>query len=690
MKSIFPRAALLGMAGALAAAPLAAQETPPAPMASRPLAFPAFRETRLPNGMGLIVVENRSHPVANLYLVLRSGAASVSAAQAGTAELLAETLTKGTTTRSARQIAEAIEGTGGSLNAFSSNDNVGVAATVLSEHLPLAMELVSEVVQRPSFPEDEVQTAKQRALSTLQSQLGQPAAIATRRLLREVYGTHPYGITRTPATVTGLGPAQLREFHARAFKPANAILVVAGDVRAAQVEEMARRHFGAWTGSAPAAPAFAPLPARSRTGITLIHRPGSVQSSLRVGFPGIRPDNADYYPLLVLDKLLGGGADARLFQILREQKGWTYGAYTSVTRPVDMGYIAASAEVRTAVTDSAMSELLRQLKRVRDEPVTQVELEAAKGFLVGSFPGSVETPAQVASQVATTRLLGLPIDALLRYRERVGAVTVADVQRVARKYVTPDQAAVVVVGDAAKVLPQLEAIAPVTLLDLQGNPLGRGSLEVRASSERHDMSRLRPATLTYRVMAGGNPVATQTTVLAREGAGWTRTATVKAGPMTQTLTTRWGADFAPVSYSEKVEGPVSGEASAQLTAGRIKGQSKLPPQMGGEKTFDAEAVAGSVFDGTDEAILMVADLAPGKTITLPVFTTSSGAVGNHSYKVVAAEQVTTPAGAFPAFKLEVTGKQQPMTVWVRQEAPHIPLRYEVTGAPVVVELQEMK
>jgi hypothetical protein len=350
----------------------------------------------------------------------------------------------------------------------------------------------------------------------------------------------------------------------------------------------------------------------------------------------------------------------------------------------------AAADVRTEVTDSALAELVSQLRRVRDEPVPAAELEAAKSYLVGSFPVGIETAAQVAVQVATTRVLGLPIEDLLQYNPRVAAVTAADVQRVARRYVHPDQATIVVVGDAAKILPGLERIAPVTLVDLEGKPLERSALEVRASTERFDYARVAPATLAYQVSFQGNAVGSQTVVLAKEGEGWTRSNDVQFGPLRQQSVTRFGAGFAPVSLTESVSGPATGTASVALTGGRFKGEAKLPPQMGGEKTFDVAAVPGSVLEGMDEVMLGVAELAAGKTITIPQFNTGTGSVAAVTFKVTGVETVTVPAGTFPAYRVEVTGKQQPLVMWLRQAAPHVPVKYEITGQPVVVQLQSIR
>lgn len=690
-------ASALGFGAVLLASGADAQtpqrQSPPAALPTRALNFPAFREIRLPNGMGLVVVENHAHPVADMYLLVRGGSSANAPGKAGTAGLVGGTLTRGTSTRTAEQIAETIEASGGRLNGFGGNDFVGVSASVLADQLPLAFQLVSDVALRPSFPDSEVQTIRQQTESSLRVALGQPGSIASRRLTQELYGNHPYGVLETPETVGALTAADLKEFHRRTFVPGNALLVVAGDVNVAQVEQLARQHFGSWSGSTPARMQAPALTARERTGVTLVHRPGSVQSAIRVGFPGIRPNNPDYYPLVVMNHILGGGSEGRLFRVLREQKGWTYGAYSSLSRPVDTGVLTASTDVRTEVTDSALVELVAQMRSLREEPVSARDLQDTKGYLVGSFPLQIETPQQVASQVATTRLLGLPMDALLRYRERISAVTAADVQRVARKYLTTDRAAIVVVGDAPKVMAAVQRVAPLKLVSVEGQPIDPASLEVRASTERFDSSRLRPGTQIYQVSVQGNPVGAQTVTLARDGSNWLYTAAVQIGPVRQNRTTRWTSDFAPISVTDKAEGQVTGEGTAQMTAGRVRGTTNFPTQPGQpgqQRSIDVAGIAGMAFEGQDDAMLAVADLAVGKTVTIPVFKVATGTVGSHSYRVTGVESVTVPAGTFPAFRVEMTGGQIPMTIWYRQEGPHIPLKYEFQGVPVMITLQSMQ
>ena len=692
IKTMMTRRAALAVAALAIAAPAAAQrQDPPAPLPARPLQFPAFRETTLPNGLRLIVVENHAHPVASVNLLVASGSASVPAERVGLAGLFAELLPKGTATRSGSELSGAIERTGGSIGAGSAEDYINVYASVLSEHLPLAMELVADVALNPSFPEDEVTSARDRALSQLQQWMADPGYLANRRFTERLYGTHPYGRYRTPQTLASLDRAAMVAFHRAHFAPGNAMLVVAGDVDAARVEEMARSRFGGWQRrDVRERPAFAGLPAPATTRILLVHRPGAVQSSVRAGRHTIRAADADYPALLVLHKILGGGTDSRLFSILREQKGWTYGAWTDVDRPTDLGRLMAGMDVRSEVTDSAVAEMLTQLRRIAVEPVTAQELESAKGYLVGSFPIGIQTANDVASQVALTRLKGLPIEDLLQRRERISAVSVDDVRRVAARYLRPDSLVVTVVGDAARVLAGLERIAPVELMDAEGRPMDRSALEVRASAESFDATRLRPYTAEYEILAQGNPFGRATNTLAREGDGWKFTMVGGFGPVQQTIAAVWGPRWEPRTYGETYAGAFEGRADVRVENGRFTGNMVMPPQAGGAKTFDAEAIAGAAWSQMDEAMLSTAALAEGKTIVIPVFNTSTGAVGPVTFTVGATESVTVPAGTFQAHRVQSEDGSASLVLWLRAESPHIVLKQEVVGQPIVVQLKSIQ
>ncbi|CAN5170543.1 hypothetical protein BH23GEM4_BH23GEM4_16480 [soil metagenome] len=673
-----------------AAAP--AKQPPPEALPLKPVSFPQFTERTLPNGMRLIVLEKHDLPVANVNLYIQSGESADPVEKIGLAEMTADLLTKGTRTRSAQQIAETIEGVGGNLSATSGLDYTTVSATALTDQLPLLFDLVSDVALRPTFPQDELEAQRKRTLTGLQLELGQPGAIAQRRFLQEIYGPgNPYGFSSIPATVEAITRADLVRFHDRNFKADNALLVVSGDVTPAQVEALASNAFGAWQGGFGSDIQVPEPPASGPARVTLVHRPGSVQSNILVGNVGITPDNPDYFPLQVMNKIVGGGTDARLFLILREEKGWTYGAYSQLSRPKEVGYYAASAEVRTEVTDSALVELMNQLRRIRDEPVSAEELANAKSYLIGSFPLRIQPAGQIAGQVAQTELLGLPIEDLTEYRERIDAVTIEDVQRVARQYVRPDQAEIVVVGDAARIADGLKQVAPVAIFDVEGNPVEAGALQVQAASETFSAAALKPMELTYQVLVQGNPFGTATNKLAQADGGWVGTASLQLGPVSQQREVRFTSDLTPISSTATIsQGPQQMSADLTFESGTVSGTAKLPEEMGGDKTFSENVPQGTIFAGMDEYAIAVADLAPGKTITIPVFNFQSGSVANATFNVAAAESVTVPAGTYQAYKIAFSQGEQSGTLWVRQEAPHITVKQELATQPVAIVLESMQ
>jgi zinc protease len=666
--------------------------TPPAPLPARPIQFPAFSETALPGGMRLIVVRNHSLPLARLDLYLAGGSVHDPAGRAGLAELTASLLDKGTATRSALEIAETIEGVGGTLSASAGTDFATVSSSVLSDHLPLAFQLVSDVVTAAAFPEEELETMRRRQLTGLQASMGQPGFIAARAFARIVHGAaHPYGAAQTPESVRAITREEIAAFHRARYVPGNALLVVSGDVTPEQARALAERHFGGWSGAGAAA-ALPPAPAApGALRIHLVHRPGSVQSNILAGHPGLTPENPDYYAVQVLNMVLGASGNSRLERILRGERGWTYSARSLFSRPAGTGVFQANTEVRTAVTDSAVAGLLAELRHIRDEAPTAAEVEAAKAFLTASFPGRLETPVQVASQLATTRLLGLPAEHLTGYPERIRAVTVADLQRVAREYLHPDRAAVVVVGDARQVLPGLEAIAPVSLYDVEGSPLERAALEVRAAAERFSAAGLQPVVLALGVVFQGSEVGSTTLTLARDGEVWVAAQEAQVGPTVQRSETRFTGEFAPLSMLQSVQaGPVQGEVELRVEEGRIRGHAKLPPQAGGEREVDEALVAGTIFTGMETWLLAAAALAPGREIIVPLFDPTGGAVTSVTFRVAAEEEVTVPAGTFAAYRVEMSGGPQPATLWLRRDAPHLLLRQELAGQPVTIELRTMR
>ena len=354
----------------------------------------------MPNGVRLLVVTSRKQPVVSVSLNFAAGSSFDPAGKEGLASMAAGLLTKGAGKRSAEEVAEAIEGAGGTLSAGAGADFVSIGATVLTTSLPLAFELIGDAVARPTFPASEIELLRTQSLSGLQVQLTQPDAIADRIFRRTVYGAHPYSRSELPASLKAITRADLVAFHRTRIRPGGALLVVAGDATLAEVRRLAIRAFQGWTGAPVPATAFRTPPARMSTEIILVHRPGSVQSNLVVGNLTYLATDPRTYAATVANQVLGGGASSRLFMSLREQKSWTYGAYSGYTRRKGIGFFSATTEVRTEVTDSALRELLSQLTRIGAETVPLEELDASKGAITGSYPLSIESADQVAAAVA--------------------------------------------------------------------------------------------------------------------------------------------------------------------------------------------------------------------------------------------------------------------------------------------------
>lgn len=671
------------------------KEAPPAPLPERPVEFPDYHERTLRNGVRIIVVENHEMPVVSVNLAITAGAKHDPAGKAGTASMLAELLNKGTKTRTAEQIAESIDFVGGSLGASAGDDWISVSATVLTEFLDTALVLLSDVVRNPTFPEEELETERTRALSALQANFGSPGFIAARRFMAEIYGDHPYGASETPESLRAITRDDLVAFHRTHFRPGNALVVVAGDVRPDDVVRRIERHFGDWSGRTPAKASLPTPPERSAREIVFVHKPGTVQAVIRFGHLMPPATHRDWIALDVATQILGGGTTGWFFQTLRQEKGYTYGAYVGTAQKIEPGYFQASAEVRNEVADSALEEFFRLISRLRDEPVPAADLETARNYMTGSFPLTIETPQQVAGQIASTRLLGLPNDYLARYRDRVAAVTAADVQRVAREHIRPDRAVVVVVGDATQILDKVEKFGPVRIVDPDGNPLDRSALAVTGADIALDGSAIEPATLVYDVKFQGNAVAQSTTTITREeidGVAAVRSTTEMSGmgAATKEEVAFEAATLRPLfSTMEQQVGPQTVRIELRLEGDKVVGSMQMPgaPEP---SEISIDAVSGTLLPGMEVFAVMVTDLATTKQFRIPAVNPQTRTIVPLEFKVVGESKVTVGAGEFDVYEVEVSGGPMPIRLLVRKDGPHIAVKQEVAGQPVSVELKEIR
>lgn len=461
-------------AGAWGIRPVGAQERPPTPSQTPRIDFPAVQERTLGNGLGVMVLESPAHPYVRLTMILRSGPSSDPVGKAGVAAMTADLLAQGTEGRTEAEIAEAIDFIGGAFGTSMRPDWTAVSVSALAESLPVAFTILADVVREPAFDPASVDASKSRLAQAAQLGASDPLQLAQRWLLRTLYPGHPYGVGfATAASYAGLSLDDVRRFHDEHYVASNAILVVTGSVSADDVFASAEATFGSWARGASPRPAYREPSAPSGRRVTVVHAPGQTQSYVMLG--QLLPNAGDpaWADLEVGLRLLYLG---RLFPILREQRGWSYQTFASAVSTSDRGYWRAGAVVPSEVTDSTVREVILQLESLRDEPVSQEEFESAVGSLVGGFPLTIDTPQEVVSQLVGNRLRGLDDAHLYSYRERIGAVTPSSLQGVMRRLVQPDDAAVIVVGDASQIHEGLRRFGDVRIVTPDGIPIDPSDL----------------------------------------------------------------------------------------------------------------------------------------------------------------------------------------------------------------------
>lgn len=439
------------------------------------LHLPPVIVRQLSNGLKLMVVERHSLPVADFVLVIPTGASANPANRAGVADLVANMLTEGTTTRSALQIADQMAYLGVTLSSSSGWDATTVRLSTPTAQIDSALALFADVSLHPSFPTSEFARVKQERLTALLQVKDRGPAIASLVYPTILYGRdNPYGrpAVGTDASVSGMTTTDLSTFYRANFSPNGATLIAVGDVTPAGLERKINALFGSWARRSVTDIVVGPgLPAPATT-VYLIDKPGAAQSSFRIGLVGVPRSTADYFPIDVMNTTLGGSFTSRLNQDLREDKGYTYGASSRFDMRKYAGPFTASAEVVSAKSDSALIEFMKQLRGIRD-PVPEGELQKTKRYLQLELPSSFETNGQIASRLSDVALYGLPLDYYNHVVDQIGAVTQGDVQQVATKYIDPSHLTILIVGDRKSIEGPIKAlnIGPMVFLDVAGNPL---------------------------------------------------------------------------------------------------------------------------------------------------------------------------------------------------------------------------
>lgn len=441
--------------------------------------LPRAEEASLPNGLRVILLRSTKVPTFNMQMVVLSGGLSDKPDFRGLSGFTATLLREGTAKRSSKEISEQVDTLGATLNGGSGLSSMisTINAAGLVENFDQTLDLFADVIRNPTFPEAEVGKYKARVLPQLQFQRSNPQFLAQEQFSRAIYGAgHPAALVSAPAeSIKKLTSKDLAEFHATYYRPNNAILAIVGDVTMKDIMPKLERAFGDWQKGDVPATVIPPVPVQPASKIALIDRPGSVQTVLRLGTLGIERTSPDYFAVLLADAVLGAGPQARLFLNLREDKGYTYGAYSSFGGTRFRGTWVSTSEVRTDVTEGAMKEFMFELNRLRNDVVPAEELENAKHSIIGGFALSLEQPQQLLQNIITQKLYQLPADYWDTYPQKVSAVTAEDVQRVAKKYIDMDHLQVVAVGDAAKARDVLSKYGKVEVYDAEGKPVGGSS-----------------------------------------------------------------------------------------------------------------------------------------------------------------------------------------------------------------------
>lgn len=447
------------------------RKRPPKPDAPRSFTLPSPREIKLDNGLTLVLIEDHRSPVVTITVgipVEASSSRDISELtnEMALTEATAELITEGAGSRSSEEVAREVETLGGRLSSSANDDYAWVAMSVVAENAERMMEMLGDVLLRPTYPESEVALYKRNRIQKLVVQRQDPSFLAGEQFDRIVYGSHPYAISApTPASVDALDREKIVRFYDSRFAPGGSVAVIVGDFDATKIEMKAREVLGKWKPPRKTSadkPASHSLPGSSAARVFLVDRPGSAQADFRIGGLAVKRSDGDYFPLLVANAVLGAGTGSRLFLNIRERRGYAYDVFSSIDSLRQVGTFFGAAETRTEVTVAAIKEMLAEFDKLRTVKVGAQELQSAKNYLNGLFSLALSTQSGVAERTLQTYMFELGRDYLEAYRSRIEAVTAEQVQEAARKYMLTDRATIVVVGDAAKLNRELVSLGPVS------------------------------------------------------------------------------------------------------------------------------------------------------------------------------------------------------------------------------------
>ena len=443
----------------------------PKPGPNPKLTLPPIEKTKFENGLEVWMVEQSELPLVAMNMVFHTGSTNEPENRTGVAGLTAQLLDDGTASRSAADIVNQLQSIGANVNSGSGWDSTTVSLQTLTKNLDKALEIFSDVILNPAFPANEMESLRGRQLIGLRQQRANPGAISNLAFNKVLYGDHPYGRDNNEETIKAITREDVLGYYNSTYRPNNATLIVVGSFNKAELKSKLEKVFGSWKPgdiSAKTLPVPKPL---DKAGIYFVDRPNSAQSVVGIGQVGVDRMNPDYFSIQVMNAILGGGITSRISMNLREDKGYTYGANSGFVYRRGAGPFRAGGNIQTAVTKEAVAEFMKELNGIRGgRPVTQKELDYNKQALIRRYPAGFETIGAISAQLSNLVVYDLPDSYFNDYIAKVNAVTLDDVNRVAKKYLDPSKMAIVIVGDRKTVEPGLKELGyPITLMDVEGN-----------------------------------------------------------------------------------------------------------------------------------------------------------------------------------------------------------------------------
>lgn len=452
------------------------QATPPPPAPPRSVQFPKPVEKTLANGLRVIVIQRSQMPLISAQLLIKSGGEVDPPNLSGVADMTGALLSRGTKTRSATQIAEAIEALGGSINSGAGWDSSSISTSVMSARLGQAMEILADVARNPAFAQEEIDRLRRQYLNSLRVAMGQPGSIARFVAARVIYGDAPYGhpVSGTAESLAAIKREDIVRVHETYYRPDNSILLLGGDISPTEGFAIAEKYFGNWAKPATALPAIAAVSSEASRGgrrVLVIDMPAAGQAAVLAARSGIKRSDSEYYRGIVSNAVLTGYS-GRLNSEIRIKRGLSYGAGSALETRRLGGAFTASAQTKNETGAEVAGLTLAEIARLGSEDVSPTELAPRKASLVGGFARSMETTAGLVSQVGALALYGLPLDELNRFVGNVDAIKAEDIRRFASTHLSSDNTSIIVVGDAKQFLPALQKqfqkveVIPVAELDL--------------------------------------------------------------------------------------------------------------------------------------------------------------------------------------------------------------------------------